>query len=112
MEWGKISEHMFRWPSMRRRIWPWGLVFLIVPILAVSCSDKEASTNVKYPDYVLSAPARVKEAYEFAVTNPEVLAYMPCYCGCGDAGHTSNKDCYIKEAKGDGTFVFDSHGFG
>jgi hypothetical protein len=34
---------------------------------------------------------------------------MPCYCGCGkNAGHRSNRDCYIKSVRADGSVIFDS----
>ena len=55
-------------------------------------------------------PPRVKEAYEFAVARPEVLEYIPCFCGCGSIGHKSNKDCYIKHTKADGSVILDDHG--
>ena len=44
----------------------------------------------------LSRAARVvREAYTFAVAHPEVLTQIPCYCGCGAIGHTSNYACYV-----------------
>jgi Protein of unknown function with PCYCGC motif len=64
------------------------------------------------PDFVRSAPPQVREAYRFAVANPDVLKQYPCYCGCVAAGHQSNLDCYVKEQKSDGTVVFDDHAFG
>jgi hypothetical protein len=37
----------------------------------------------------------VKTAYQAAKDVPEVLEYMPCYCGCfGNAGHRNNLDCF------------------
>ena len=48
-----------------------------------------------------------RDAYRFAVANRETLAYIPCYCGCGDEGHTSNASCYIKDASVSGKLVFD-----
>lgn len=58
-----------------------------------------------------SAP-EVQEAYRYAVAHPQVLQYFPCYCGCVNDGHTSNKDCYIKEARADGSVVLDPMSFG
>jgi hypothetical protein len=38
---------------------------------------------------------RTRTAYEAAKEIPEVLAQLPCYCGCmTGAGHRSNLDCF------------------
>jgi len=58
------------------------------------------------------APPKVREAYQFALANPELLKRIPCYCGCGSMGHTSNLDCYIKEVKANGSAVFEEHALG
>jgi len=59
------------------------------------------------PAPVRQAPARVQEAYRFAIANREILRYIPCYCGCGAEGHTSNASCYIKDFSTPGNLVFD-----
>jgi len=64
------------------------------------------------PERVRSAPPVVQEAYRFAIANPEVLSKLPCYCGCGSKGHTSDLDCFIQEFKSDGSIVFSYHAFG
>ncbi len=64
------------------------------------------------PKEMQNAPTTVREAYQFAVANPDALKNVPCYCGCGGIGHTSNYSCYVKEAKADGIVVFDSHALG
>ncbi len=52
-------------------------------------------------------PARpmdvVRTAYKFAAEHPEVLSYVPCYCGCERAGHRGNEDCFVtrRDAKDD-----------
>lgn len=51
---------------------------------------------------------RTEEAYHFALNHPEVLEWMPCYCGCGGMGHGSNLDCYF-EPQGNGSLVFEEH---
>src|SRR5262245_24519708 len=33
-------------------------------------------------------------AYEFAARHPEVLKYVPCFCGCERGGHRGNDDCF------------------
>ncbi len=44
-------------------------------------------------------PARPVEvataAYKFAAEHPEVLGYVPCYCGCERSGHRGNDDCFV-----------------
>lgn len=64
------------------------------------------------PAEIQMAPVSVSEAYRFAVANPDALKNVPCYCGCGAAGHTSNYSCYVKEAKASGEIVFDQHALG
>lgn len=45
-------------------------------------------------------PARpvdvVRDAHIFTADYPEVASYVPCYCGCGNAGHKNNADCFVK----------------
>jgi hypothetical protein len=59
------------------------------------------------PDYIRKAPEKVREAYRFAIANREVLRYIPCYCGCGADGHTSNASCYVKDSSTPTNLVFD-----
>jgi hypothetical protein len=59
-----------------------------------------------------NAPDAVRDAYRFAAANPDVLSKIPCYCGCGQEGHQSNLNCYVKETKTDGSIVFDDHALG
>lgn len=64
------------------------------------------------PADIRQAPPSVQEAYRFAVANREVLRWIPCYCGCGLQGHTSNASCYIKDASPPGVLLFDRMSFG
>ncbi len=92
-------------------------LFLITSLPACSA---QASTSVhlymmpldKMPADVQSAPATVQEAYQFAAVNPDVMKDIPCYCGCGDIGHTSNYDCYVSNVDGQGNIKFENHGLG
>ena len=72
----------------------------------------ELAPEAALPDFVRSAPPQVKEAYRFAIANPEVLSAFPCYCGCGAVGHKNNLQCYIKEVRSDGSIDFENHAFG
>jgi hypothetical protein len=67
----------------------------------------------RWPEELLALAPEIQEAYRYAVGNPDVLQYMPCFCGCGEtSGHTSNKDCYIEEFRSNGSVVLDQMSFG
>lgn len=75
---------------------------LAVGLLSGCTSNKENMTLDKkhkpLPDYVLNSSDKVKETYIMASKYPEVLASVPCYCGCGVSdGHESNLDCYVNK---------------
>jgi Protein of unknown function with PCYCGC motif len=63
------------------------------------------------------APVRpmdvVRATYDFAAQHPEILKYVPCYCGCGEQGHKANESCFVarRDAKGN-VLQWDEHGFG
>ena len=59
------------------------------------------------PADIAKAPAQVREAYRFAILNRDTLRYIPCYCGCGSDGHTSNASCYFKDNSTPANPVFD-----
>jgi hypothetical protein len=67
---------------------------------------KLAPENILPPD-IAKAPAEVREAYRFAILNRDTLRYIPCYCGCGSEGHTSNASCYFKDDSTPANPVFD-----
>ncbi|HET6444274.1 MAG TPA: PCYCGC motif-containing (lipo)protein [candidate division Zixibacteria bacterium] len=72
-----------------------------------------AMASVKdMPVEVQQAPVAVQQAYQFAVANPTVLEQIPCYCGCGAMGHTSNYSCYVADVGADGEVAFDNHALG
>lgn len=64
-----------------------------------------------------SAPGRpvdvTRAVYDFAAQHPEVLKYVPCYCGCESSGHPHNESCFVRtrDAKGNVT-AWDTHGYG
>lgn len=62
------------------------------------------------PPWLARGPADVQSLYRFAAQNRETLQYIPCYCGCGAVGHTSNFDCYYKVTAGG--LVYEQHAFG
>jgi hypothetical protein len=56
-------------------------------------------------------PEVIRAVYKFAAEHPEVLSYVPCYCGCERQGHRGNDDCFVtrRNAKGDVT-EWEPHG--
>src|SRR6185369_11024684 len=53
----------------------------------------------------------VRAAYVFAAEHPEVLSYVPCFCGCERGGHRGNHDCFVaaRDNNGDVT-AWEPHG--
>jgi hypothetical protein len=103
---------------MNRRF-AFSLVFLLALTVIISaCSGSAGQVELKLapesalPDFVQNAAPQVKEAYRFAIANPEVLSAFPCYCGCGAMGHQNNLQCYIKQVRADGSIEFENHAFG
>lgn len=107
------STHRLRWLVLFVALLP------VVSLLAGCSSSSTNSTDLDamapmadMPVEVQQAPTTVQVAYQFAIANPEALKNVPCYCGCGAAGHTSNYSCYVKEVKSSGEVVFDYHALG
>lgn len=45
---------------------------------------------------------KARAAYQVAMEIPEILAQLPCFCGCMESlGHKSNLDCFADEHGGD-----------
>ena len=65
-------------------------------------------------DYPLPRPSSVvREVYEFAGRRPDVLQYVPCFCGCEQAGHVGNDDCFVKSRDASGKPTeWEAHGMG
>lgn len=92
-------------------------LLLVASLLVAGCSGTgnnayEMAPMADMPTEVQSAPKVVSEAYRFAVANPDVLTKLPCYCGCGGMGHTSNYSCYVAGENADGLLNFDNHALG
>jgi hypothetical protein len=66
-------------------------------IFAASEHKYKLAPESLLPKDIRNAPAEVREAYRFAISNRDILRYIPCYCGCGSEGHTSNASCYLKD---------------
>jgi hypothetical protein len=73
--------------------------------------DMKMAAMSDMPESVKISSKTVQESYQFAVANPDILKQLPCYCGCGDMGHTSNYACYVQSDEG-GKITFDEHAIG
>jgi len=61
--------------------------------------------------YMLPRPPEVVRAvYTFAARHPEVLHYVPCFCGCQNSGHKDNDDCFIQSRDASGRPTWEPHG--
>lgn len=93
----------------------------VIPLLfsLTGCSGTNSNSGhlnmadlADMPAQIRSAPVSVHTAYQFAVANPEILTQIPCYCGCGPIGHTSNYACYVAGENANGNIKFDNHALG
>ncbi len=74
--------------------------------------DLKMAPMSEMPAEVQSAPLVTQQAYQFAVANPDVMKRIPCYCGCGAMGHTSNYSCYVESVDAADKVKFDGHALG
>ncbi|GAB7386940.1 hypothetical protein BSNK01_07760 [Bacillaceae bacterium] len=72
-----------------------------------SLAQEAKAVEVALPAFLADSPAMVRETYALAYAHRDLLQYMPCFCGCGDAGHTSNRDCFIRDVRDNGAVVWD-----
>ena len=57
------------------------------------------------------SPQVVAAVFRFAAEHPDVLAYVPCFCGCDHMGHKGNEDCFVKSRAANGDVVqWEPHG--
>ena len=97
------------------------LVIAFVVLITAGCGGSEPITKetglqmasiAEMPAEVQAAPVTVQRAYQFNVANPDIMTNIPCYCGCGSMGHTSNYDCYVAGENADGSIKYDTHALG
>ena len=59
--------------------------------------------QLNLPGYPLGRSTEViTAAYRFAAEHPEILTYIPCFCGCERMGHHGNEDCFVKARAANG----------
>jgi len=82
-----------------------------IPPAQQTVTDTADPGATAMPDYVMSGGEDVRTAYQFAMEHPDIMMWMPCYCGCGQhSGHKSAKNCFIKEGSTATDVQFDEHG--
>jgi hypothetical protein len=53
----------------------------------------------------------VTAAFQFAAEHPEILSYVPCFCGCQSLGHRGNDECFVKSRDKNGDVTeWEEHG--
>jgi hypothetical protein len=82
------------------------------PAAALGPHPQENLPPLPFQAYAPPRPAEVvRAAYRFAAEHPEILSYVPCFCGCERAGHHGNEDCFVKGRNEQGDVVeWDPHG--
>ncbi len=103
--------------SKFRKLLFFSLMGLILLAFLPACSGQSQNQPGmmplgQMPAEVQSAPVSVQQAYQFAAANPEIMKQIPCYCGCGAMGHTSNYSCYVQSVDASGSSTFDNHSLG
>src|SRR5512146_46533 len=95
-----------------------GLLIALLALTALPACSTQPKADLhmmamdQMPMEVQSAPVTVQQAYQFAAANPNVMKNIPCYCGCGNVGHTSNYSCYVSSVDDQGKLTFDNHALG
>jgi hypothetical protein len=115
-----VVHFIERVDMLRRVMWVIGSLSLVGIVVVGYARMQSVSTEhdlkmapmSMMPAEVQTAAAVTQAAYQFAVANPDVLQYLPCYCGCGGMGHTSNYSCFVKSVDVKGLVNFDSHALG
>jgi len=81
-------------------------------LAALGPREQASLPPIPYGGYTPPRPVEVvNAAYEFAAEHPEVLTYVPCFCGCEHAGHSGSHDCFVKGRDAEGNVTeWDEHG--
>jgi hypothetical protein len=99
-----------------------GMAFVAAQAPAKKSAPPEPSAAAKKityppipsPGFAAGRPLdQARAVYQFAAEHPEVLKYVPCYCGCESTGHPHNESCFVKRRDAAGNVVeWDTHGYG
>jgi uncharacterized protein with PCYCGC motif len=86
--------------------------FVVLLAMANNGFALPARPRLDLPTYQLPQPPNiVRSVYDFAADHPEVLQYVPCFCGCEQSGHRSAEECFVKSrAKNGDVLSWNEHG--
>jgi hypothetical protein len=76
------------------------------PAIVLGPHPQKDFPPLQLPAYPLTrSPEVITATYRFAAEHPEILSYVPCFCGCERSGHRGNEDCFVQRrgANGDVT---------
>ncbi len=86
---------------------------LVLSLVLVACGSAGPELTLapveRLRDDLQHQYEHIREPYQLALANPEVLSQIPCYCGCRGA-HKNVRECFVREVKPDGTVVWDEMG--
>ncbi len=82
------------------------LVFAVAALTAPAAARPETQNSPRFLAKDLPLlPLGVEDAvrpltvmhatFTFAARHPEVMKFVPCFCGCQRAGHKDNHDCFV-----------------
>ena len=87
-------------------------------------SLESASGNPSWPEWSTAWPALpeprarrhrppldLRGVYAYAAIHADLLAQIPCFCGCAAQGHRSVLSCFVSGFRGDGTPIWTDHSF-
>ena len=82
------------------------------PAIALKPHPQKDYPPLQMPGYPLGrSPDVITAAYRFAAEHPEVLTFVPCFCGCERSGHQGNEDCFVKARGSNGDVTqWEPHG--
>ena len=82
------------------------------PAVVLKPHPQKELPTLQLPGYPLGrSPEVITAAYKFAAEHPEILTYVPCFCGCERMGHRGNEDCFVKARDVNGDVVaWEDHG--
>ena len=102
----------------RRAWWRWagpaaiGTVAIGGALMWIRPWARRPGQTTLLPGWLQAAAPPVREAYDFALARPDILSYIPCYCGCEGVGHTSNRDCFLHPQSTAASPRYDKHALG
>jgi len=77
--------------------------------MSMPTADEVAAAWDARPDYVKALPDAGQAAYAYALARPDVLQWLPCYCGCAGMEHRSNLDCFFVRREAKSTLAYEEH---